>query len=94
MERSYYYITIPTNTLVLLIKAIKNWQQLLIRLKSNEFPRYLVNKYFQMKTMEYFYNPENFVWIFFRRFQMYFFAGHPLDTVSVLPVKAHKFYKS
>ena len=77
MERSYYYITIPTNTLVLLVKAIKNWQQLLIRLKSNEFPRYLVNKYFQMKTMEYFYNPENFVWIFLDVFRYTFLQDTP-----------------
>ena len=36
-------ITVTTNTLVLSIKDIKNWQQLLIRLQSNNVPRYLVH---------------------------------------------------
>ena len=40
----------------MLIKAITNWQQLLIRLKSNNVPIYLVNKHFEMKTIKYFYN--------------------------------------
>ena len=78
------YLIIPTNTLVLLIEAIKNWQQLLIRSKLNDVPRYLVNKYFHMKAMKYFHNYENFVWIYFVVFVnmiilswIYFFCWAP-----------------
>ena len=53
-------IKIPTHTLVLLKNTVKNCKQLLVRLQSNVL-RCLVDKYFQMKTMKYFYNRKNFV---------------------------------
>ena len=66
-------ITIPTNTRVVLIQVIKNWQQLLIRLSLNNVPRYLVNKYLQMKKIKYFYNCWNSVWIYFILFRIWTF---------------------
>ena len=55
---------------------------LLIR-QLHDVPRYLVNKYFQVKTMKYFQNPENIMRIYFIFLNMnilsgiYFLAGHP-----------------
>ena len=55
-------ITIPTNTQILLLKAINNWKQLLIRLQLqvNNVLRYLVNKINKSEDNEIFFQQWEF----------------------------------